>query len=341
MTSRTGTDGHPEVAEISALTEGVLSPARTTDIREHLADCALCEDVRSSLDEIRGLLGTLPGPTRMPVDVAERIDAALAAEALLNATAPETSVVVSQDSGVSRETGTQVSRETGTEEPATESLALAEAAVSRETGGAPDDAPVHGTARLDTTKHNVADRPAGRPHATTGPKRRDPASGPRTRRAPRWPRTLLGTACAAAVIGVGSFLLQSGGGDDTHADGPRTDRVSPSDRSTGDLTARVQALLKSAKSTEVQGMTPRTAPEKTLSDSGVTAPACVREGIGRPEQALATRQDTFAGEDAYLIVLPHPGDTTLVDAYLVSAACGSATSPAPGKVLINQTLPRG
>ncbi|MDT0453044.1 hypothetical protein [Streptomyces hesseae] len=333
MTSRTGTDGHPEVAEISALTEGVLSPARTTDIREHLADCALCEDVRSSLDEIRGLLGTLPGPTRMPVDVAERIDAALAAEALLSATAPEADVVISQGGGVSRETGT--------EEPSTESPALADAAVSRETDGAPDAAPVHGTARLDTTKRDVADRPAGRPHATTGPKRRDPASGPRTRRARRWPRALLGTACAAAVIGVGSFLLQSGGGGDTHADGPRTDRVSPSDRSTGDLTARVQALLKSAKGPEVQGMTPRTAPEKTLSDSGVTAPACVREGIGRPEPALATRQDIFDGEDAYLIVLPHPGDTTLVDAYLVSAACGSATSPAPGKVLINQTLPRG
>ncbi|MFF4156885.1 hypothetical protein [Streptomyces sp. NPDC001678] len=312
MTSSTGTDGHPEVAEISALTEGVLSPARTMDIRQHLADCALCEDVRISLDEIRGLLGTLPGPTRMPVDVAERIDAALAAEALLSATAPETGAGVSQGSGVSRETGTA--------EPTMASTALAGAAVSRET---------------------AADRPAGRPHATTGPKRRDPASGPGTRRARRWPRALLGTACAAAVIGVGSFLLQSGGGGDTHADGPRTDRVSPSDRSTGDLTTRVQALLRSSKSAEVQGMTPRTAPEKTLSDSGVAAPACVREGIGRPEQALATHQDTFDGEDAYLIVLPHPGDTTLVDAYMVSAACGSATSPAPGKVLINQTLPRG
>ncbi|MCC3774825.1 hypothetical protein [Streptomyces sp. UNOB3_S3] len=337
MTSRTGTDGHPEVAEISALTEGVLSPARTMDIREHLADCALCEDVRSSLDEIRGLLGTLPGPTRMPVDVAERIDAALAAEALLSATAPEVGVV-SQDIGVSRETGAG--------KPAAEPLALADAAVSRETGGASDAAPARDTASHDTGKHDapkrdVADRPAGRPHAATGPKRRDPAPGPRTRRARRWPRALLGTACAAAVIGMGSFLLQSGGGDDTHADGPRADRVSPSDRSTGDLTAQVQALLKSAKSPEVQGMTPRTAPEKTLSDSGVTAPACVREGIGRPEQALATRQDTFDGEDAYLIVLPHPGDTALVDAYMVSAACGSATSPAPGKVLVNQTLPRG
>ncbi|MEU1779501.1 MULTISPECIES: hypothetical protein [Streptomyces] len=317
MTSRTGTDGHPEVAEISALTEGVLSPARTTDIREHLADCALCEDVRSSLDEIRGLLGTLPGPTRMPVDVAERIDAALAAEALLSATAPETSADVSPESGVSRETGTA--------KPAMASPALADAAVSRETGAA--DRP--------------ADRPAGRPHATTGPKRRDPASGPGIRRVRRWPRTLLGTACAAAVIGVGSFLLQSGGSGDTHADGPRTEGISPSDRATGDLTARVQALLKSAKGPEVQGMTPRTAPEKTLSDSGVTAPACVREGIKRPEQALATHQETFGGEDAYLIVLPHPGDAALVDAYLVSAACGSATSPAPGKVLIDQTLPRG
>ncbi|OLZ69700.1 hypothetical protein AVW11_09430 [Streptomyces amritsarensis] len=84
----TGTIRHPDVSEISDLTEGLLSPSRTAEIRRHLDGCTLCADVRSSLEEIRGLLGTLPGPARMPGDIAGRIDAALAAEALLDATQP-------------------------------------------------------------------------------------------------------------------------------------------------------------------------------------------------------------------------------------------------------------
>ncbi|MER5883886.1 hypothetical protein ABT160_08655 [Streptomyces sp. NPDC001941] len=100
MTSTTGTTQHPDVSEISDLTEGLLSPARSADVRRHLDDCGLCSDVRTSLEEIRGLLGTLPGPSRMPAEIAGRIDAALAAEALLNATAPEEPVDVSRETAV-------------------------------------------------------------------------------------------------------------------------------------------------------------------------------------------------------------------------------------------------
>ncbi|MGW7050213.1 hypothetical protein [Streptomyces sp. NPDC054887] len=89
MTSTAGTAQHPDVSEISDLAEGLLPPARTADVRRHIEACALCSDVQDSLDEIRGLLGTLPGPHRMPADIAGRIDAALAAEALLDATTPE------------------------------------------------------------------------------------------------------------------------------------------------------------------------------------------------------------------------------------------------------------
>ncbi|MFE4645751.1 anti-sigma factor family protein, partial [Streptomyces sp. NPDC056730] len=98
MTSTTDTAQHPDVSEISDLAEGLLSPSRSAAVRSHLDGCALCADVHDSLEEIRGLLGTLPGPPRMPADVAERIDAALAAEALLDATAPD------ENGDVSRET---------------------------------------------------------------------------------------------------------------------------------------------------------------------------------------------------------------------------------------------
>lgn len=135
MTSTTDAAGHPEVTEISDLTEGLLTPSRTADVRQHLDECSLCADVYASLEEIRSTLGTLPGPARMPDDVAGRIDAALAAEALLNATAPE--------------------HETSEQPAADASHPVAsegDAHVSRETSPA-------------------VDRPAGHPRASTGPGR--------------------------------------------------------------------------------------------------------------------------------------------------------------------------
>lgn len=115
MTSTTDTAGHPDVAEISDLTEGLLPASRTADVRRHLDECELCADVHASLEEIRGLLGTLPGPPQMPADVAGRIDAALAAEALLQATAPEVvnAPAPAETAHVSRETSTTAARPTG------------------------------------------------------------------------------------------------------------------------------------------------------------------------------------------------------------------------------------
>lgn len=106
MTSMTDVERHPEVEEISALVEGILPPGRLGEVRDHVRDCDLCADVLESLESIRELLGTLPGPPRMPADVAGRIDAALAAESLLASTGP---------TNVSRETeadAAAVSRET-------------------------------------------------------------------------------------------------------------------------------------------------------------------------------------------------------------------------------------
>ncbi|CAM5257317.1 hypothetical protein SVIOM342S_00167 [Streptomyces violaceorubidus] len=106
--STTDMTGHPDVAEIADLAEGILPDARTADVRQHLEHCALCADVYASLGEIQGLLGTLPGPERMPDDVAARIDAALAAEPL-----PDTTTREPQPAGDGpRSDGARVSRET-------------------------------------------------------------------------------------------------------------------------------------------------------------------------------------------------------------------------------------
>ncbi|MET7324480.1 hypothetical protein [Streptomyces sp. NPDC005549] len=102
--STTDMTGHPDVAEIADLAEGILPTARTADVRQHLENCALCADVYASLGEIQGLLGALPSPDRMPDDVAARIDAALAAE-----TPPD----VPDGARVSRETSAPGDRPAG------------------------------------------------------------------------------------------------------------------------------------------------------------------------------------------------------------------------------------
>ncbi|MEU0100807.1 hypothetical protein ABZ174_20205, partial [Streptomyces sp. NPDC006267] len=96
VTSTADTAQHPEVSEISDLTEGLLPPSRAVEVRQHLARCDLCSEVQGSLEEIRGLLGTMPAPEPMPEDIAARIDAALAAEALSPPAADEP-VVVSRE----------------------------------------------------------------------------------------------------------------------------------------------------------------------------------------------------------------------------------------------------
>ncbi|MCC5477198.1 hypothetical protein ACFV2N_33540 [Streptomyces sp. NPDC059680] len=113
MTSTTDTAGHPDVEEISNLTEGLLSPGRSADIQRHLETCELCADVHSSLEEIRGLLGSASTAVRMPADVTGRIDAALAAEALLSASGEESA------SHVSRETSAATDRPAGRPRAAT------------------------------------------------------------------------------------------------------------------------------------------------------------------------------------------------------------------------------
>ncbi|MGW2859846.1 anti-sigma factor family protein [Streptomyces sp. NPDC001205] len=319
MTSTTGTTQHPDVSEISELTEGVLPPSRTADIRRHLEDCALCADVRASLEEIRDLLGTLPGPQRMPADVAGRIDAALAAEALLNATAP----------------GDDAARET--------------AHVSRETpastrGPAPEPEQVATGSGL-----SAADRPAGHSRAATGPGR---AARARRRRV-----AVLGAVLGAAAVGAGIFFAQNSPSPPSSASGDHTLSATPSPGGTvyssGTLEGRVHTLLTSppgphiaetAPSAKIAPSTKNVPNDEQSSDSlrsAVSVPPCVQAGTGRPTQApLAAEQGTYNGAKVYLVVLPDQENPANVDAYIVEAGCESSGSPAAGKLLLTHSYPR-
>lgn len=285
MTS-TDTAGHPDVEEISDLTEGLLPPSRTTDVQRHLDECELCADVHASLEEIRGLLGTMPGPPCMPDDVASRIDAALAAEALLNATAPDTVDVPG----------------------------LTEAHVSRET-------------TVPT------DRPAGRPRSsTTGPGRKDRSRDGRRRIA------VLGTVFTVAALGLGSVLLSSF--NDGKPSGPSTQADVFSGKKVETEVSTLLTQNSKAGSRAPQSFGANTVPENSLKNKVIPrVPACVLQGIGRDDDALAAKKGTYDGDLAYLVLMPHAKDTSRVDAYVVDAACETDSSSS-AKVLLTHSYTR-
>ncbi|MFC4034149.1 anti-sigma factor family protein [Streptomyces polygonati] len=285
MTATTGseTDPHPEVSEISDLTEGLLPPERADEVREHIADCSLCTDVLDSLLEIRGLLGTLPGPQRMPADIAGRIDAALAAEALLDATLP----------------GQRVPRGTSSM-----------ASVPRETSP---------LTRLE----------------------------PRDR---RWRGRLLVAASVAAVALLTGALYEavhSGGGSINQDSASSASSAKKADgRAVDDPVADQVRQLLAAPAPGTAAPFGKGSDSPMLSGPSGTGsggqgaaalPSCVLRGTQRSQPPVAAERYLFRGTDSYLVLLPHPGDTSRVDAYVVDASC---TASSPGTLLFRGSYPR-
>ncbi|MCX4882086.1 MULTISPECIES: anti-sigma factor [unclassified Streptomyces] len=306
MTSTTDMAGHPDVAEISDLTEGLLPASRTADIRRHLDECELCADVHTSLEEIRGLLGSMPGPTHMPADVAGRIDAALAAEALLNATATaatETPTLVSSTRSVN-------DTDDGHDSPH----------VSRETSA-------------------TTNRPAGRARtSTTGPGRKE------RKRVGRRRAAILGTVFTVAALGLGSVLLSSlndGSPPTSQAQG----RESGADTfSEAKLENQVAGLLKN-KGSDSGSHAPHSlgvagGSNQPKISKEPTVPECVREGMGRTDPALATKQGTYEGTDVLLVVMSDASASSRVTAYIVDSTCVSDPSSAKAKVLLKHSYSR-
>ncbi|WP_030293561.1 anti-sigma factor family protein [Streptomyces sp. NRRL F-5681] len=332
MTSTADTTQHPEVSEISDLTEGLLSASRASEVRRHLAACDLCAETHDSLKAVRGLLGAMPTPEPMPEDIAARIDAALAAETYaptepavdasadtrgFHASAAEEPVVVS------RETATGASAATGP---------------SSLSSGAP-----------------ASNRPAGRPSASTGPGRR-----PSTRR--RRGAVILGTAFSAAVIGASVFFLQAvDPSGDSHPKSA-SNGVSAAD-SGGDsyaddtLEVHVQDLLGREPGQDNPGVKklPPEADTKSSSEAlnpdadasrsplqapTVVVPPCVQQATGRTTPALALDEGVYEGKNAYLVVLPHASDSSRVQAYLVAATCVDTAPETPGQLLLTRAYDR-
>lgn len=335
-----GMDDHPEVDEISAFTEGQLTPERSTAVREHLAACALCADVRDSLDGIRELLGTVPGPSRMPEDVASRIDAALAAEALLNATAPDEAADVSRGTELSGDKTQSPDRESHVADVSRGCTPSGDS--TRTSGREPQVADVS-----RETSRRAGARPPGRPHGASGPGRR---RGPR-----RWRAALIAVG-ALAGIGLGGtvmYAVSGTGSDNTTADRSghpqeASEYQDGGDANTEALGKRVRALLKEGDGPSTASGSPKVETkqspggESPLRDGGATTmPSCVKEGIGRTEAPIAADSGVrYRGGPGYLVVLPHVGDPRLVDAYIVDPACTTGSKQGPGEVLTKHTYTR-
>lgn len=337
------TDDHPEVTEISALTEGLLPPGRAADVEAHLLACALCADVRSSLEEIRGALGTLPGPVRMPEDIAGRIDAALAAEALLGATKADGADDPTRSASPPEDEDVAVSRETAPPAPTAEPT--------------PHVAASAGSSLPGNRGSSSARRPPGRPAGSSGPGRTD-GRPPRRRR-----RILLVAAGACAALALGGVLvpvLMTNDSSQTADQGAEAQQ--PNDINAAQLEDRVQSLLAGVPSAEPKedssdsgqqdpGDQPSTREDQDGNsessptapfgaESAVSVPTCIIEGIDRTEAPLAVSRQSYEGSDSFLVVLPRSGDANRVDAYVVDASCTSSGSDNPGRVIAQETVPR-
>ncbi|MFE5186684.1 hypothetical protein [Streptomyces sp. NPDC056628] len=305
MTSTTGKAGHPDVTEISDLTEGLLSPSRAADIERHLEDCELCADVHDSLEEIRGLLGSVPVPSGMPDDVAARIDAALAAESLARSAAPgdSSTAALSEDSD---------------DEPAS-----AGSYVSRETSPA-------------------ADRSAGRARpSTTGPGRKGRKRAGNRRVALGAAFTAVGLGLGSVLL----VFAVNGGGSSPTAEGDQTasDTFSAAklESKVADLLDKTAPAAPSPRGSNrsmgVEGGVDTKSP-KILRE--VDVPDCVQKGIDRDENALAAEEGVYQGKDALLVVLPDATDVTRVTAYLMDATCVKHPTASAAKILLTKSYAR-
>ncbi|MEU3732211.1 hypothetical protein AB0E81_22790 [Streptomyces sp. NPDC033538] len=296
--------GHPDVAEISDLAEGMLPPSRTTDLRRHLETCELCADVYASLEEIQGLLGTLPGPTRMPDDVAARIDAALAAESLPRAKAP------------------------GIPKPAP--------ATAMPAADANDDA------RVSRETSASAGRPAGHARSSsTGPGRKDHRRSGRRRIAVLG---TVAAAAALGLGTVIVTSLTGGNPSDDTTHGQQTalaDTFSEGElkQQVTDLIAKEQDAQNGPRTPRSFGMESETGGDNRVFKQP-TVPECIQKGIGRDDAALATKEGVYKGKEALLVVLPDASNDSRVTAYIVESTCVEQPAVSKAEILLKNSYAR-
>ncbi|MFE2054680.1 anti-sigma factor family protein [Streptomyces sp. NPDC059446] len=307
MTSTADTAQHPDVSEISDLTEGLLPPSREVVLRRHIDSCDDCADIHSSLEEVRSLLGTaLPLHEQMPDDVAERIDAALAAEATSADTPPDSAMHVSRE----------------TYDPLSESAAAPRPAGRPRGATGPGRGPSR--RRRRTVILGTAFGAAAVGMSVFLLQAIQPSQDSAGSMADR--------GVSAAEKSGADFLESTLEGHvhvllrgSTAPEAPDSDPGEPS-----------LDTKSSPGETSPDAASPRT----PLRAPVVDVPPCIQEGTGRDTPALAAEEGRYKGTAAFLVVLPDATDSSRVQAYVVDAACVDSTPTTRGQLLLTQSYAR-
>ena len=298
MTSTAGTAQHPEVSEISDLTEGLLPPSRAAEVRGHLAAASCAPTSTPPWRRSAALLGTLPGPL---------------------ARCPPTSPAGSTRRSPPKRCSTP-------RRPAGHS-------VSRETGPHARPRPFHVKQRSRPAAAAAATgRPAGRAA------RPGPAGSRRARRhAPgrgAGPRIRLGTAVGLqrsfpAPAAVTRTPPADGDSRRERCGGRAADAVGG--RPSGSTVHRLERPGATSRSCARRNVDTKSSPETSAPAAPPDAPARHRPstvpllrpaGIGRTDDTarLPSRAPTKA-RPPISSCCPHATDSTRVQAYVVDASC--------------------
>uniref|UniRef100_A0AAU3H0I9 Zinc-finger domain-containing protein n=1 Tax=Streptomyces sp. NBC_01401 TaxID=2903854 RepID=A0AAU3H0I9_9ACTN len=302
MTSTADAAQHPDVSEISDLTEGLLTPSREAELRHHIDACEECADTHSSLEEIRSLLrAALPLQERMPDDIADRVDAALASEAAASSSAPAGAL--------------SVSRET----------TIASTATAGPPAGHPRGATGPGRARTRRRRRTVIFGTAFGA-AAVGMSvfllqvSQDSAVGKADH------------GVSAAEQSQGDFSQGTlEGRVHTLLSATRDSEAQESDPGKPSL---------DTKSSPGDTSPDASSPRSPLLAPIVDVPPCVQQGTGREAPALAIEEGSYEGTAAFLVVLPHATDSMRVQAYVVDSACVDAAPAAKGHLLLTRSYTR-
>jgi len=301
--------GHPDVEAISEYVEDLLPPEAAAELAAHLSGCPDCLETRDALDEIRCLLGETETP-RLPSDIADRIDAALAAEARTGTAAPAADAA-------------EPAAHSGSSSSSGRPLSGASTAPPRSTG---------------------ATGPAGRrPGRGAAARRlRRAALGIAALAVVGFlgsvvlhPGTNTNSASSSSAVGQGGVSL------------PVVGAATPQTFTAAGFTAQIQGLLQPATGDSKHPLSMGTGETPAGTDSAsagieqLAVPGCVLGAVARTgQQPLTAALGSYHGDPVYALVYPDTKDPAhSVDAYLVDRSC-SAPSGSSSPVLLQQTVPR-
>jgi len=292
---------HPDIEELADLAEGLLPEQRAAGLRSHLAGCPECADSHAALAELSGLLAAQGAADRaMPAEVADRLDAALAAEAAARSV---TATPISQPGP-----STPPTSRTGSAPPG-----RTDAAARPPGPGRPRSRRRAGRVLLATaalagvlTLGSVLVQQSGHPESTGASTADAKAIAPQS--------AASGAAAPSRLPATAPALPEY-----------RADRLATQARSL--LAPRPSAAL----GAEVQE--PGT-PEPDGRIAAADVPGCVTEAAGHPGQApLAAAAGRYDGSPVTLLVYPAADRSGRLDVLLTTPTCPGAT------VLLTQTVP--